>query len=433
MPASSDHFDATVRVLRDLLQIAIDTAAPERVIAPALPSPPAGRTVVIGGGKAAAAMAHAVENAFPGPVTGLVVTRYGHAVPCQHVEVVEAGHPVPDAVGQTAAARMLDLVSGLGPDDLVLCLISGGGSSLLSAPYPGITLAEKQALTTQLLRAGANITEMNCVRKHLSSIKGGRLALAAGGTPLVSLIISDVPGDDVSVVASGPTCADPSSCQDALAILDRYALSVPQHLRSLLEAGATETPKPGDPRLAHAKNHLIASPAKSLTAAIDHARQMGFEIENLGDLVEGEARDVAQEHARYFLNRLDTLGTPARGFLLVSGGETTVTVQGTGRGGRNMEYLLALAIALKERRDVFAIAADTDGIDGTEPDAGAVMNPTTLGRAAALDLDPKQFLANNDAWGFFSALGDLITTGPTLTNVNDFRAILYAPAAGNRR
>ena len=411
-------------LLRALFDTAVAAVDPAHCVPPALPEPPAGRTVVVGAGKAAAAMARAVEDHWSGPLSGLVVTRYGHAVTTRAIEVVEAAHPVPDAAGRAAAERILGAVRDLGADDLALCLISGGGSALLALPAEGVELADKQALNRQLLRAGATIGEINCVRKHLSAIKGGRLAAAAAPARVVALLISDVPGDDPSVIASGPTVADPSCFADALAVLDRHAIETP--LRGFLEAADDETPKPGDPRLARAETRLIARPSDALDAAVAAAEAAGYVPDVLGDSLEGEAREVATEHAE--LARQAVAG--GRTAAIISGGEFTVTIKGAGRGGPNAEYALALALALDGLAGVHAIACDTDGIDGSEDNAGAVIGPETLTRAAALGIDARARLADNDAYGFFEALGDLVVSGPTLTNVNDFRCILISPGDG---
>jgi len=369
-------------------------------------------------------MAAAVEANWPGPIEGLVVTRYGHSAPTKCIEVVEAAHPVPDAAGQAAAQRILQMVRGLAPDDLVLCLISGGGSALLAAPAPGVTLEDKQALNRALLKSGANIAEMNCVRKHLSAVKGGRLAVAAAPAQIVCLIISDVPGDDLSTIASGPMVPDPTTSIEALAILDRYRIDAPAPIRTWLVSEQSETPKPGHPAFATAKNILIATPHMALEAAAARARQAGITPLLLGDAIEGEAREVAKVFGAIAKSGA-THGQPvAAPCVLLSGGETTVTVRGTGRGGRNAEFLLALALAFDGAAGIWAVAGDTDGIDGSEDNAGAVVTPDTLARAAAKGLRPRELLANNDAYSLFAALGDLIVTGPTLTNVNDFRAIM---------
>lgn len=416
------------QLLREMLGAAIDAALPSKCVPPHLPPPPRGRTIVIGAGKASAAMARAVEENWPGALSGLVVTRYGHAVPCQRIEIVEASHPVPDAAGRDAAARILRLVHGLTPDDLVLCLISGGGSALLALPAPGIGFEDKQAVNKALLRSGANIGEMNCVRKHLSAIKGGRLALAAAPARLVTLMISDVPGDDPAVIASGPTVADPTSSADALAILEKYRIDAPANVVERLRSGEDETPKPGDERLAKVENRIIATPQHALEAAAARARAAGFTPLILGNALEGEARDVALVHAGIAHQCVRHSQPAAPPCVLLSAGETTVTVRGKGRGGRNAEFLLALAVALDGIAGVHALAADTDGIDGTEDNAGAMVAPDTLARAAKLGLVAKAHLADNDGYGFFAGLGDLVVTGPTFTNVNDFRAIVIERA-----
>ena len=402
-----------------MLKAAIDAASPALCLPPHLPAPPAGRTIVVGAGKAAAAMAAAVEAHWPdaSPLEGLVVTRYGHGAATRRIEVVEASHPVPDAAGEAAARRILDLVQGHTADDLILCLISGGGSALLSAPAPGISLEDKRAINRALLHSGAAIGEMNCVRKHLSAIKGGRLAAAAYPTPMLTLMISDVPGDDPSIIASGPTVADPTTRFEAAAILARYGIPAPASVAAHLADPASETPKPGSDRLTHARQRMIATPRASLDAAAAIARAGGYTPLILGDDIEGEARTVAAAQAA----EAASARPPC---IMLSGGETTVTVRGNGRGGRNAEFLLALAIALDGRAGVHALAADTDGIDGTEDNAGAVISPDTLARAAAADIDVDAYLARNDAYRAFEALDDLVFTGPTLTNVNDFRAIL---------
>jgi hydroxypyruvate reductase len=413
-------------ILRAMFDAAVAAANPERCVPAHLPAPPAGRTVVVGAGKAAASMARAVAEHWPVPLSGLVVTRYGHGVPVPGIEVVEASHPVPDSAGRDAAARILELVDGLGADDLALCLISGGGSALLALPASGLTLEDKQALSAILLKSGATISEMNCVRKHLSAIKGGRLAAAAFPAAVTTLAISDVPGDDASVIASGPTVADPTTFAEARAILDKYGVAAPDPVTRYLEAAAEETPKPGDRRLSRSDVRLVASPGEALEAAAAVARHRGLKPEILGDAIEGEARQVAREHA-------NLAGRAAPGTVLLSGGETTVTVRGAGRGGPNGEYLLALALALDGAPGVWAIACDTDGIDGTEDNAGCLVRPDTLARAIGAGLDGAALLAENDAYGFFSALSDLVITGPTLTNVNDFRAIMVdqtGPAKG---
>jgi hydroxypyruvate reductase len=410
--------------LRSLFDAALAAADPARCVAPHLPPRPNGRTIVVGAGKAAAKMARTVEERWPSPLSGLVVTRYGHGVACDRIEVVEAAHPVPDAAGQRAAARILEMVQGLSADDLVLCLISGGGSALLALPAPGLSLDDKRAVNRALLRSGAAIGEMNCVRKHLSAIKGGRLAAAAAPARLVSLLISDVPGDDPAVIASGPTVPDPTTFADALAVLRKYGIDGPAGVVAHLEAAADETPKPGDPRLARVETKIIARPQDALDAAAAVARHAGITPVILGDSIEGEAREVATVHAG-IARQVRRHGQPALApAVLISGGETTVTVRGGGRGGRNAEFLLALAVALNGEPGIHAVAGDTDGIDGTEDNAGALLDPASIARAAARGIDAPRALADNDGYGFFAALGDLIITGPTRTNVNDFRAIL---------
>jgi hydroxypyruvate reductase len=411
--------------LLDLYNAAISAVHPRTLLQEFLPQPPVnGKTLVIGAGKGAAAMAEAVERNWNGPLSGLVVTRYGHGARTEQIEVVEASHPVPDEAGQKAAARMLEMVQGLTENDLVLCLISGGGSALLALPAEGITLAEKQALNKALLRSGATIGEMNCVRKHLSAIKGGRLALACGKARVVTLLISDVPGDDPRVIASGPTLQDATTSAEALAILRKYKIDIPQSVHAHLESPASETPKPGDPRFERNSHYVIATAQDALEAAAEKARDAGITPYILSDGIEGEARDIGLMHAalaRQVITRSQPFQRPC---VILSGGETTVTVRGNGRGGRNVEFLLSLALALESAPGVHAIACDTDGIDGSEDNAGALYAPGTLARAEAKGVSGKALLANNDAYGFFSALDDLVVSGPTRTNVNDFRAIL---------
>ncbi len=415
------------QLLREMFDAAIAASSADGAVPANLPPPPKGRTVVVGAGKAAASMARAVEANWPAdkPLAGLVVTRYGHGVePLKRIEVVEAAHPVPDAAGQKAARRILDLVKDLGPDDLALCLISGGGSALLSAPAPGIALADKQALNKALLKSGANIHDINCVRKHLSAIKGGRLALAAAPARIVSLIISDVPGDDPSVIASGPTTPDATTLADAKAVLERYGIVPPPSVQAVLDDAKAETPKPGDPAFARSETRIIAAPQASLEAAAEAAARAGYRPLILGDALEGEAREVGKVMAG-IARQVGVHGQPAPApCVLISGGETTVTVKGAGRGGRNVEFLLAMAVELDGRPRIFAIAGDTDGVDGAEEVAGAVITPDSLERARRLGLNARAMLADNDAHAFFRALGDEVVTGPTLTNVNDFRAVL---------
>jgi hydroxypyruvate reductase len=421
MPAVDDRSPRTL--LRLLFDAAVAAAHPKLCVPPHLPAPPEkGRTIVVGAGKAAAAMARAAEEHWQGEISGLVVTRYGYGVPCFKIEMIEAAHPVPDERGRAAAGRMLELARGARADDLVLCLISGGASALLALPAPGIALADKQATTRALLQSGATIHEINCVRKHLSAIKGGRLA-AATPAHVLTLAISDVVGDDPSVIGSGPAVPDPSTFAEARAILAKYAIAPPPAVRAHLDAAAEETPKPGDPRLARAAFRLVATPTDALAAAAARARALGIEPIVLGASVEGEARAVGAAHARLALAIAREAGR-AEAAVILSGGELTVTVKGRGSGGPSTEYLLGLALALAGARGIHALAGDTDGIDGSEDNAGAVVAPDTLARARDFALDPAGCLAANDASSFFRALGDLLVTGPTFTNVNDFRAIL---------
>ncbi len=416
--------DRQRQLLRRMLDAAIDAASPGRLIKPHLPEKPAGRTIVLGAGKAAAAMAREVDEHMPGEVEGLVITRYGHAVACDRIEVVEAAHPVPDEAGRAAAARILELAESAGKDDLVLCLISGGASALLSLPAEGLSLDDKQAINRALLDSGADITQMNTVRKHLSRIKGGRLAAAADPARVVSLLISDVPGDDPAVIGSGPTVADSTSFEDAMEIVTRFGITKPKSVIDHLKAAADETPKPGDARLQNCETRLIATPQASLEAAVAVALDNGIRPIVLGDSIEGEAREVAKVMAG-IARQVQRHAQPAMApCVLLSGGETTVTVKGKGRGGRNAEFLLALALHLGGMDGVYALAADTDGIDGSEDNAGAIVTPDSLRRAEAEGLNAKAMLADNDGYGFFEKLEDLVKTGPTLTNVNDFRAVL---------
>lgn len=419
--------DFARNLLRDMFSAAVAAAQPAVTLPSYLPKRPKGRTIVIGAGKASAAMAQAFEQAWVAAVSGLVVTRYGYAVPCEQIRIVEASHPVPDAAGYQAAREMLELVSGLTEDDLVVCLISGGGSSLLPLPLPGISLTDKQAVNRALLASGATITEMNCVRRHLSGIKGGRLAVACHPARVCNLLLSDVPGDDPVDIASGPTVADSTTLADALDIIQRYDISIPPHVREVLASKDAETIKPGDVRLPPIETRLIATPRMALQAAARVARECGVAAYVLGDAIEGEARDVGKVLGGIALE-VARNGEPfPPPCVLLSGGETTVTVRGRGRGGRNVEFLLSLALALRGQRGVHAIAGDTDGVDGLEDIAGAIVTPDTLQRAWRLGIRPQDALDSNDGHGFFEALGDAVVTGPTMTNVNDFRAILVAP------
>ncbi len=411
-------------LLIEMFDAAVAAALPARIVPPHLPKPPKGRTIVIGAGKASAAMAKAVEDNWTGPIEGLVVTRYDHAVPCKKIEIVEASHPVPDAAGEQAARRILEKVQGLTADDLVIALISGGGSALLPLAAEGLTLADKQAINKALLASGASIDEMNCVRKHLSAIKGGRLAAAAHPARVVSLLISDVPGDGPSVIASGPTVPDPTTFADALAIVRKYKITEPAAAIAHLEKADGESVKPDDARLANNSVELVATPQMSLEAAADIARKAGIEPIILGDAIEGESREVARVMAG-IARQVRKYGQPGKApCVLLSGGETTVTVRGKGRGGRCAEFLLALTIALDGLEGVHALAADTDGIDGSEDNAGAFALDDVLARAAERGINAKLLLADNDGYSFFQKLDSLVVTGPTLTNVNDFRAIL---------
>lgn len=420
--------------LLSLFRAAVDAASPARCLPPHLPRPPKGRTIVVGAGKAAAAMAATVEQHWAGEfgagefgageLSGLVITRYGHGVPTSRIEVVEAGHPLPDEAGLDAARRIRALADGLTKDDMLLCLWSGGGSALLTAPAPGVSLADKQALNRALLRSGATIAEINCVRRHLSTIKGGRLALAAAPAKVVSLMISDVPGDDPAVIASGPTCGDATTLADARAVLARFAIAPPPSIAAALADPANETPSLGDPHLRDVRNLVIATPQHSLEAAAEAARRAGVTPVLLGDALEGEARMLGTFMAGMARScrRHGAPGEPP--CVLISGGETSVTVRGAGRGGRNMEFLAGLALALNGEPAISALAGDTDGIDGTEAAAGAFIGPETLRRAAGRGLDVSALLNANDCYTLFERLRDLVVTGPTRTNVNDFRAVL---------
>lgn len=415
--------------LRALFDTAVGAASPGQCLAPHLATlaPPKGRTLVVGAGKAAAAMAKTVEDMWAGPLEGLVVTRERHGMPLSRIECVEARHPVPDERGRAAAGRILEMVKGLGADDLVICLISGGGSALLTWPADGITMADKQALTRDLLRKSVPIGEINTVRKHISAIKGGRLALAAQPARVATYLISDVPGDDPSVIASGPTVADASTFADAAAVLRKHDIAAPESIRRHLEEGIAgrieETPKPGDTRLTGGITVMTVTPLKALEAAAALAQRQGFEPVILGDRLEGLSRTLAAEHAALIRQRV----ADGRRLAIISGGETTVEVKGEGRGGRNVEYLLALALDLQGLPGVWSLAADTDGVDGIEEIAGAMIGPDTLARARAAGIDAAARLADNDGHGFFEALGDAIVTGPTRTNVNDFRVSLIVP------
>ena len=413
-------------VMREMFEAAIASAQPQLCVPPHMPSPGEvkGRLIVIGAGKASAAMARAVEDHWTGPLSGLVVTRYGYKVPCERIEIVEAAHPVPDQAGLDAAQRLLQVVQGLSADDVVLCLISGGGSSLLPLPLLGISLQDKQQVNRALLASGATISEMNTVRRHLSAIKGGRLAAACHPARVINLLLSDVPGDRPLDIASGPTVADPSTCEDALAIVRRYGIELPAHVLQVLSSGAGESVKPTDPRLARVDTRMVAAPQQALQTAAAVALRHGYTPYVLGDAIEGEARDVGKVLGAMALQVAERGEPFARPCALLSGGETTVTLRGQGRGGRNVECLLSLALATQGHPRIHALMGDTDGVDGIEEIAGALMGPHTLQEAFAKGLSPRASLDANDGHGFFQTLGDSVITGPTLTNVNDFRVIL---------
>ena len=418
--------EPAARLMRAMFEAAIASAQPQLCVPPHLPRPDEvkGRLLVIGAGKASAAMARAVEQHWPGPLSGLVVTRYGYRVPCERIEIVEAAHPVPDAAGLEAAQRLLALVQGLSADDVVLCLISGGGSSLLPLPLPGLSLQDKQLVNRALLASGATIGEMNTVRRHLSAIKGGRLAAACHPARVINLLLSDVPGDRPLDIASGPTVADPSTVQDAHDILSRYRIELPAHVLAVLNGPLAESLKPGDPRLPPIDTRMVAAPQQALQTAAALAQREGYTPYILGDALEGEARDVGKVLAGVALQVAERQQPFVPPCALLSGGETTVTLRGQGRGGRNVECLLSLAVATQGHPRIHALMGDTDGVDGVEEIAGALMGPDTLARAFELGLNPSRSLAANDGHGFFQTLGDSVITGPTLTNVNDFRVIL---------
>ncbi len=413
-------------LLLRMFEEALSAVQPARCVPPHLPPRPRGRLLVIGAGKASAAMAKAVEDHWPAELRGIVVTRYGYSVACRRIEILEAAHPIPDAAGLRAARAILDLVQGLNANDTVLCLISGGGSALLPLPLDGLTLENEQLINTALLRSGATISEINVVRRHLSGIKGGRLAAACHPARVVTLLISDVPGDNPTDIASGPTVPDPTTCADALVILRRYAIDAPARVLDVLQSGRGESVKPGDPRLARVEERMIATPRTSLEAAARVAREAGVLPVILSDRLEGEARDVGKVMAGIALEVASHGQLFARPCALLSGGETTVTVRGDGCGGRNVEFLLSLGLALDGYPGIHAIACDTDGVDGMEEIAGAYLAPDSIARARAEGIKPRESLERNDGHSFFRALGDSVVTGPTLTNVNDFRAILVS-------
>lgn len=425
-------------VLRRMFEAAVAAAQPALAVPKHLPEAPKGRLVVVGAGKASAAMAQAFEQAWKskasecgwqGEVSGLVVTRHGYAEPCERIEIVEAAHPVPNDAGMKAARRILNLVSELSENDLVVCLISGGGSALMPLPLDGITLKDKQAVNKALLKSGATIAEMNCVRRHLSQIKGGRLAAACHPAKVLTLLISDVPGDNLADIASGPTVGDRTTCSDALAIIKRYGINIPASVQEALESGRGESIKPDDARLSDIETRIVAGPQLALQAAGRIAEAAGYPVHVLSDAIEGEAKDVGKVLAAIALQVVRHDQPFEAPSVLLSGGETTVTVRGEGRGGRNVEFLLSLAIALERAAGIYALAADTDGVDGLDEIAGAVIGPDTLERAWALGINPQAALTANDGHVFFQALGDQVITGPTRTNVNDFRAILIERTA----
>ena len=410
-------------LLRAMFDAAVAAADPMICVPPNLPEPPKGRMIVVGAGKASARMAQAVEKNWSGPLEGVVLTRYGHGAACEKIRIIEASHPVPDEAGVLGTSEIIEAISGLTADDLVLALISGGGSALLTAPAGKITLGEKRAVNQALLKSGAAIGEMNTVRKHLSAVKGGGLAAAAYPASVVALLISDVPGDDPAVIASGPTVGTQTTPEDALALLKQYEIEIsPSVLAHLQSPGGP--PRTDDTRLSRVENRVIAAPQLSLEAAATVARDAGVTPLILGDAIEGESRDVAKVHAgiaAQIVRHRQPLPSPC---VLISGGETTVTVRGEGRGGRNVEFCLALALALEGAGQVWAIAGDTDGIDGAEEIAGAVVSPKTLAIAEGLGINAVAALARNDGHTFFESIGAQVITGPTLTNVNDFRAVL---------
>ena len=408
------------QILRELFDAAVESALPENCMDRYLPQPPKGRTIVVGGGKAAAAMARALEAHYTGALEGAVVTRYGYKRRTEHIEVLEAAHPLPDKAGVVAAETMLELARDAGPDDLVICLMSGGGSALLSYPAKGISLEDAQNVTTELMRSGATIQDLNTIRKHFSQVKAGRLAVAAAPARLVTLAISDVAGDDPTVIASGPTVADPTSMSDVRHIISRFNISLPERMQILLDSDACETPKPGDPVFDNTEYRIIARPAACLSAAAEIAEQAGYQVEILSDMVVGEARTVGALHAA---RAIEAANTGAK-LCILSGGEVTVTLTGNGHGGPNREYALALAMGLQGDPRIYALAADTDGVDGIGAVAGALIEPDTLKKASEAGIEAADYLERNDSGPFFHRIRAEVVTGPTYTNVNDFRALL---------
>lgn len=414
--------------LKLLFNEGLRAADPGQCVPPCLPERPKGRALVISAGKAAASMARAVEKSWGTDIEGIAVTRYGHATHCDAIEVIEAAHPVPDDRGEIAARRLLAEAEKLGEDDMLLCLISGGGSALLGVPADGLSFDDKKAINSVLLKSGAPIGEMNIVRKHLSAIKGGRLAKAAYPAKVVTIAISDVPGDDPSVIASGPTVADESTSQQALEVIEKYNISIPDHVRRHLETAESETPKPGDKIFENCTTILATRPADMVAKVEENAGQMGFKVVGLGADIEGEARDIGKSHAELALKYSLQMKPGDKPIAIISGGETTVTIsQKAGRGGRNCEYILSLAVHLNGAENIYALACDTDGIDGSEDNAGALIFPDTLDRAENANCSPNQYLEHHDSYNLFSKIGDLHMTGPTLTNVNDLRVILVLP------
>jgi len=419
-------FDPSV-ILKDLFFEAITAANPEKCLPHNLPLQPRGKTLVVGAGKASGMMAKVVEEQWNSEISGLVITPYGYGVNCNRIEIIEGGHPLPDSAGLRAARRIYQLVQKLDPHSTIIALFSGGGSSLLTMPANNITLAEKREVNLSLLRSGATIKEINCVRKHLSKIKGGQLAKVARCTRIITLAISDVAGNDLSAIASGPTVPDNSTYRDARQILHNYKVKLPKAVSEYLEAAEEETPKLGDPIFDNNEIHIIATPSESLSAAAKLGKKLGFTVFSLGDKIEGEAHIVGKKHAQLALTCKIGQGPVAPPCILLSGGETTVTVNGQGCGGPNTEYLMGLMFELQGAHGIYSIACDTDGIDGTKDNAGALVFPDTLTRAEKLNIDPRVFLERNDSFSFFSKLGDLVYTGPTFTNVNDFRALVICP------
>jgi glycerate 2-kinase len=425
--SGNSHLEMSTREYREalhrIMQSAIAASDPVKGVLAHLPKAPVGRTIVVGAGKAAGAMAAAIDEHWSGSLEGVVITRYGHGTTCDRIKVIEAGHPIPDEAGEQGDREIMQAVSGLSSDDLVIALISGGGSALLSLPRSGITLQEKQAITNHLLKSGAGIAEINTVRKHLSAVKGGRLALAAAHASIITLLVSDIPGDDVTAIASGPTLPDRTTQSEAIEILKRYRIDIPASVRNNLVEPPSETIKASDALLS-SRYAVVASAKLALSAAARAARDEGYTSLVLGDWIEGEAREVGAVHAGIALSCAEN-GEPMEfPCAIISGGETSVTVRGDGRGGRNAEFLVGLALGVRSHPGIAALAVDSDGIDGSEDNAGAVVLPDTLERAAALGIDLRWSLANNDCYTAFSALGDLIVTGPTRTNVNDIRIVL---------